>query len=133
MASKQVDVRPTPYELIGGTPGVTALVDRFYDLMEQDPAYAELRAMHMADLGETRQSLTGFFSGWLGGPREWFTGGKCVMSMHARLPIDALRRDQWIAAMQRAADATIADAALRAQLMDALTRMSGAMARKSQA
>ena len=31
------------YELIGGEAGVKSLVTRFYDLMDQDPAYAQLR------------------------------------------------------------------------------------------
>src|SRR6516164_6824547 len=33
---------PTPYDLIGGDGGVKALVERFYDQMELDPAYEKL-------------------------------------------------------------------------------------------
>ena len=41
-----------------------AITQRFYDLMEQDPAYAELRAMHAPDLTEMRASLPLFLAGW---------------------------------------------------------------------
>jgi len=40
----------TPYALLGGDAAVRALVERFYDLMELEPRYAELRALHAADL-----------------------------------------------------------------------------------
>ena len=36
----------TPYETLGGEAGVRALVDRFYDLMDLEPAYAGIRALH---------------------------------------------------------------------------------------
>ena len=38
----------TPFEWIGGEPAVRALVDRFYDLMDLEPGYRELRASHGA-------------------------------------------------------------------------------------
>jgi hemoglobin len=34
----------TPFEWIGGEDKVKALVDRFYDLMDIEPAYTALRA-----------------------------------------------------------------------------------------
>ena len=34
---------PTPYDVMGGDAKVRALVDRFYDLMDLEPAYKELR------------------------------------------------------------------------------------------
>ena len=34
----------TPFERIGGARAVRARVDRFYDAMDDDPAYAERRA-----------------------------------------------------------------------------------------
>ena len=58
----------TAYETIGGASAVRAFVDRFYDLMEGEPAYAALRALHAPDLGPMRESLAGFLTAWLGGP-----------------------------------------------------------------
>jgi hemoglobin len=47
---------------------VKVLVDRFYDLMELEPRYAALRAVHGDDLSRAREHLFWFLCGWLGGP-----------------------------------------------------------------
>ncbi|HEY6868762.1 MAG TPA: group II truncated hemoglobin [Novosphingobium sp.] len=119
----------TPYERLGGQVVLRALVDRFYDLMEQDPAYAALRAMHAPDLAPMRDSLTGFLTGWSGGPRDWFGAGKCVMGAHRPLAITAETTAQWLDAMGRAVDAVLGarDPELAAALIDALRQMATAM------
>jgi hemoglobin len=43
-----------------------AIADRFYTLMDTDPAYAQVRAMHAADLGPVKASLASFLAGWSG-------------------------------------------------------------------
>lgn len=95
---------PTPFERIGGADPIHAIADRFYTLMESDPAYAELRAMHAADLDPMRESLGMFLTAWLGGPRDWFEQhpGVCMMGMHRAMPITPSLADQWIDAMARA-------------------------------
>lgn len=105
------DEPKTPYYLLGGAPVFEAITQRFYDLMESDPAYAELRAMHEDDLTPMRQSLPLFLAGWAGGPREWFeqNPGKCMMSIHRGFRITPSSAAQWAGAMQRA----IADVAPR--------------------
>lgn len=94
----------TPYDLLGGRPVITAIVERFYDLMESEAEFAELRAMHAADLGPMRQSLAGFLTGWAGGPRDWFAANpdKCMMSAHRGLGISAETSRQWVSCMTRA-------------------------------
>lgn len=91
----------TPYERLGGYVTIQRIVDRFYDLMDSDRTFAELRAMHGADLAPMRASLAGFLTGWSGGPRDWFdrNPGKCMMSAHARLDIRAHEAAQWCEAM----------------------------------
>ena len=59
---------PTPYELLGGDEAVRALVDTFYDLMDLESGFAQLRALHPQDLSGSRDKLYWFLSGWLGGP-----------------------------------------------------------------
>lgn len=121
---------PTPFELFGGETAVRQLVDRFYDLMEGDPDYAALRALHATDLDPMRASLTGFLTAWLGGPRDWFDarpGAPCVMSLHRRFAIDRAVADQWLAAMARALDSSAIDAPLRSAVTTALARMAGGM------
>ncbi len=98
-AQDQASPRTTPYDMIGGDAGVRRLVDRFYDIMDTDPAVSGIRAMHAADLGPMRRSLSDFLSGWLGGPRLY---NKCVMSAHGRLSIGENERDQWLACMRQA-------------------------------
>ncbi len=121
----------TPFERLGGEPTLRIIVDRFYDLMEQDPAYAELRAMHAPDLAPMRDSLTGFLVGWSGGPRDWFSTGKCVMSLHKPLTITAETSRQWMDAMRRAINETVGtrDPEMAKAFIDVLQQMASGMTR----
>lgn len=103
MASEP-QTQKTAYDALGGRSAIGRIVDRFYDLMDQDPAYAELRALHAVDLAPMRESLTGFLSGWSGGPRDWFESnpGKCMMSAHRDIPVNSQTARQWADAMRRA-------------------------------
>jgi len=124
--------RLTPFERLGGAVVLERIVERFYDLMESDQAYAELRAMHAADLAPMRRSLAGFLTAWSGGPRNWFVEnpGKCMMSVHGGLPIDAQTAGQWSAAMQRAiADVAPGDRETAELFAGRLDQIARAMAR----
>jgi hemoglobin len=116
-----------PYQRIGGAEAVRRLVNHFYDLMDSDPAYARLRAIHAVDLSPMRTSLAGFLNGWMGGPRDWFSTGACVMSAHAPFAIDADLRDQWLSAMRRAMEQLGIEADLQQMLDDGFARAAGAM------
>jgi hemoglobin len=120
---------PTPFDRIGGTAAIAAIVDRFYDLMEQAPEYAELRALHQPDLGPMRASLTAFLSAWLGGPRTWFAmrPGTCIMSMHRSMALSHRSAAQWLDAMRRALADNGVEPALEAQMRQAFARMAHGM------
>ena len=120
-----------PYVVLGGEAGVRALVDRFYDLMDIDPEYAPLRAMHAEDLAPMRASLTDFLMAWMGGPRDWFDQrpGACIMSVHARLGITSESAEQWISAMTRAVHETVYDPPLAEAMLAAFGQMSRGMTR----
>src|SRR3546814_12712325 len=94
----------TPYDALGGSGAIQRIVERFYDLVEGDPAYVELRAMHAADLGPLRRSLTGWLCAWAGGPRDWLASnpGTCMMSLHRDLGVTCTPAVQWADAMARA-------------------------------
>ena len=122
----------TPYARLGGLPALQAIADRFYDLMDSEPQFAELRAMHAADLTPMRAALPQFLAGWSGGPRDWFEAnpGKCMVSMHAPFAITQTSATQWAAAMTQAiADVAPADHEVAMALGDVLTRMALGMAR----
>lgn len=94
----------TPYAMMGGEDAVRRLVNRFYDLMETQPAAARIRAMHAGDLGGMREKLYQFFSGWLGGPALYFQrpDAKCMNSAHRPFQIDAAAVEAWLACMAQA-------------------------------
>ena len=96
--------RPTPYEMIGGAQKLRAIVDRFYDLMELEAAYAELRAAHGSTLEHAREKLFMFLSGWLGGPPLYTDkfGHPMLRARHLPFAIASKERDQWIACMGQA-------------------------------
>ncbi|WP_176592594.1 globin [Sphingobium sp. EM0848] len=115
----------TPFARLGGEPTIAAITNHFYDLIDQDPAYAELRAIHAADLSVVRNGLSHFLIGWAGGPRDWFERGQCVMSLHRAFPVTPALADQWSAAMARAIHA---QPGIEPELAQAMTRALDHMA-----
>ncbi len=95
---------PTAYTLLGGDARVRELVDRFYDLMDLEPAYAELRAAHGTTLDDARDKLYWFLSGWLGGPSLYIErfGHPRLRARHLPFAIGIKERDQWVACMSQA-------------------------------
>ncbi len=91
----------TPFDLLGGESGVRSLVDQFYDLMDLEPQYAGIRALHPADLGGSRDKLFWFLCGWLGGPNHYIErfGHPMLRARHLPYAIGIHERDQWMACM----------------------------------
>ncbi len=124
--------KTTPFEMIGGTEPIRRVVDAFYDLLESEPRYAELRAMHAPDMAPMREALTGFFTGWMGGSREWFTaqGGFCVMTRHSKMPITEKTAKQWSDAMRAALVVAAVEPGFAEQMDQILTRLAAGMVRE---
>ncbi|GIX54506.1 hemoglobin [Sphaerotilus sulfidivorans] len=114
----------TPYEWVGGDARVRALVDRFYDLMDLEPAYRELRAAHGSTLDEARDKLHWFLSGWLGGPDLYIErfGHPRLRMRHMPFSIGILERDQWVACMHQAMTEVQLDPALIERLTESFMR-----------
>jgi hemoglobin len=108
----------TAYSLIGGAESIRQLVDRFYDLMELEPAYAVIRQLHSADLSESRDKLYLFLTGWMGGPELYQEkyGHPKLRARHLPFPIGSTERNQWLDCMQRAMDEVAIDAPLKERL-----------------
>ena len=102
----QIDEKgvPTPYEQMGGDAKVRELVERFYDLMELEPGYAQLRKVHGSTLESAREKLYMFLSGWLGGPSLYIDryGHPMLRARHLPFAIGTVERDQWMACMVQA-------------------------------
>lgn len=120
-ADVQTSPTATPYELIGGEAGVRRLVNRFYDVMDSEPAAAGIRAMHASDLAPVRESLFAFLSGWLGGPRLYT---RCIMSAHKPFAIGTAERDQWLLCMKCALADIKVSPAVREMLEQPLFNMA---------
>ena len=110
----------TPFEWIGGEAKVHALVERFYDLMDLEPKYAELRAAHGSHLERARQNLFWFLCGWLGGPQHYTDrfGHPRLRMRHMPFKIGVVERDQWLACMDQAMGEVGVDETLRQRLKD---------------
>jgi hemoglobin len=111
----------TPYEAIGGEPAVRLLVDRFYDLMDLEPDFAGLRALHPQDLGGSRDKLFWYLCGWFGGPDLYVQrfGHPRLRARHLPYAIGVAERDQWLACMRQAMQESELDSALAARLAEA--------------
>jgi hemoglobin len=111
----------TPYVRLGGDAAVRALVDRFYDLMDLEPGYAHLRAVHGNDLTHARDKLYWFLSGWLGGPSLYIEryGHPRLRARHLPFSIGQVERDQWMECMNQAMVEQGVDEALRQRLVQA--------------
>lgn len=110
----------TPFERVGGDAGVRGLVDRFYDLMDLEPAFAQIRALHPQVLDGSRDKLYWFLSGWLGGPNLYVEqfGHPRLKMRHFPYAIGTVDRDQWLACMQQALQDSQVEAALATRLME---------------
>jgi len=117
-SSPSTETQPSAFDLIGGEAAVQALVQRFYDLMDLEPAYRELRAVHGPALDSARQKLFWFLCGWLGGPQHYVErfGHPRLRARHLPFAIGIRERDQWLACMRQAMHEQGLDEALAARL-----------------
>ena len=108
----------TPYDWIGGEEKIRALVERFYDLMDLEPRYAQLRASHGSTLESARQKLFWFLCGWMGGPQHYTErfGHPRLRMRHMPFSIGIAERDQWLACMDQAMTELGVDEELRRRL-----------------
>jgi hemoglobin len=113
----------TPFEALGGEPGVRALTESFYDHMDgHEQAIAQL---HVLDPDgsvsrESRDRFALFLVGWLGGPQTYSEvhGHPRLRLRHGRVPIDSGARDAWLRCMTAAMDQHDVRGEVR-QLLDA--------------
>ena len=99
----------TPWHRLGGSEGVQALAEAFYDDMEvHEPALA---AVHQQEppgkvSRRSRERFGLFLIGWLGGPQDYTEqhGHPRLRMRHGRVPVGVELRDAWLRSMGRAMD-----------------------------
>jgi hemoglobin len=111
---------PTLFDIIGGEARLRELVDRFYDLMDLEPQFAALRAMHPPSLDGSRDKLFWFLSGWSGGPNHYIErfGHPRLRARHLPFSIASNERDQWLRCMALAMHELDMPQALQERLID---------------
>jgi hemoglobin len=99
--NQKASEQTTLYQQIGGDDKLRELVDRFYDLMDLEPQFAALRAMHPTTMEGSREKLYRFLSGWSGGPDIYTQkyGAPFLRARHLPFPIGAKERDEWLTCM----------------------------------
>jgi hemoglobin len=123
---------PTPFAALGGEPGVRALVDRFYELMDTLPEVQELRRLH-PNLERAADSLFKYLSGWFGGPPLYVQerGHPRLRMRHLPFAIGARERDQWLRCMRQALAEQVEDEALRGAVEQAFTGLAEHMVNRA--
>jgi len=134
MPTEEKSQTATPFDTIGGEAKVHALVERFYDLMDLEPEYSALRAVHGSDLAKARQHLFWFLCGWLGGPQHYTDrfGHPRLRARHMPFPIGILERDQWLACMDQAMAETGVPPGLRERLKESFFQTADWMRNRGQ-
>jgi hemoglobin len=123
----------TPYQALGEA-GIRTLTDAFYDIMDELPEAAEVRAMHAADLGPMKEKLAEYLIGWMGGPPLYADkyGTVCMTEPHEHYAIGPRERDQWLLCMDKALDKTTDDNELREMLKTPLFRIADAVRNRAE-
>ena len=123
----------THYQRIGGEEKVRALIQRFYDLMDELPEAYGIRKLHAQDLHGARDKLYKFLTGWMGGPQLYVEqyGHPMLRRRHLPFPIGNTERDQWMLCMNMALQETVNNSALRKELATALAGLADHMRNQS--
>ncbi len=124
----------THYERIGGEETLRRLVHRFYAIMDELPEAWGIRKLHAEDLQGSEDKLFKFLSGWMGGPQLYIEAYGHPMLRFRHLPFSIGRdeRDQWLMCMDMALNETVADEALRRELLVAFAKVGDHMRNRAE-
>ena len=120
------------YDRLGGEVVVRKLVDQFYDRMECQPEYNDIRKLHPEDMTDSRRKLFMFLSGWMGGPALYVKayGNPMLRARHLPFPIGIAERDQWLGCMRQALQDLGIEESLQQTLAQAFAKTADHMRNK---
>ena len=113
---------------MGGEQPVRALVERFYDAMDEHEP--ELAALHPVEAGKvsraSRDRFALFLIGWLGGPQDYMRlhGHPRLRMRHGHVPVTVAMRDAWLRCMRLALSDVSINAATRSFLDEKLSEVA---------
>lgn len=115
----------SPYEILGDE-GIANLADAFYDVLDELPQAADVRAMHKENMDEIRKKLKNYLTGWMGGPPiyQMVTGTVCLTDPHEPYAIGPKERDQWLLCMDAALERIGASEELKEMLKIPMFRIA---------
>jgi len=122
----------TLYQILGGGERLRELVDRFYDLMQLEPEFAGIHAMHPVPNDSSRDKTFMFLSGWTGGPDLYIEryGHPRLRARHLPFAIGSSERDQWLRCMALAMEDLGYDETLRVRMMNSFFQTADWMRNK---
>ncbi|MDP0926358.1 group II truncated hemoglobin [Paracoccus onubensis] len=94
------------YDKLGGEDGIRALVEEFYDIVEQDEAAKELHLLHLqgAGVAHSREEQFNYLCGFFGGPQYYVMKHRHsrLKDIHEHVPVGPEMRDLWLECMKKA-------------------------------
>ena len=111
----------TPYEILGDD-GIKQLASAFFDVPDEMPQAADVRAMHAENLDHIKRMLSAYLTGWMGGPPVYLAlkGTVCLTDPHEPFRIGPKERDQWLLCMEKALERIDASEELKTMLKEPL-------------
>lgn len=118
--------------MIGGANKLRGMIDRFYDLLDQEHEFDGLRALHPHTLDNSREKTYKFLSGWSGGPNLYIEqyGHPMLRTRHLPYAIGISERDQWLRCMARAMHDIGLDETLQERLLASFSQTADWMCNK---
>lgn len=118
----------TPYQILGDE-GIRKLADAFYEVMDEQPQAATIRAMHAENLDLIKDKLYEYLVGWMGGPPRYSDkyGTVCLTDPHKPYPIGPEERDQWLYCMNEALERIDASEELKQMLKGPMFQIAEAV------
>jgi len=119
---KEYGAGDNSYQAAGGEVGIRKLVDELYHQMEILPEAQHIRSLHKADLDTTKDKLSVFLMGWLGGPKDYPEkyGSISIPRFHQYLDVKEAERDAWLLCMNEALKDQDYDEEFKKYLIDQL-------------